>query len=55
MAVEEVEEEEKNGREEDVWGRAVSITSPEEEDAAEGNRNSMSPCLRRNTHQRSLH
>ncbi len=44
---EEDEEDEMDGCDEDEWGVAVSITSPEEEGDPEGNRNSMSPCLQR--------
>lgn len=39
------EDEETDGSDEDVCGVAVSITSPEEPEDPEGNRNSMSPCL----------
>lgn len=42
---EEDEEDETDGWDEDEWGVAVSMTSPEEEEDAEGNRYSMSPCL----------
>lgn len=41
----EEEDDERDGSDEDECGVAVSITSPEEEGDAEGNRNSMSPCL----------
>ena len=36
-----------DGSDEDECGVAVSITSPEVEGDPEGNRYSMSPCLRR--------
>lgn len=42
---EDEEDEETDGSDEDVCGVAVSITSPEEVEDPEGNRNSMSPCL----------
>lgn len=45
---EEDEEDEMDGSDDDECGVAVSITSPEEEEGdPEGNRYSMSPCLRR--------
>lgn len=46
---EEEEDDEMDGRDADVCGVAVSITSPvEEEDAVpDGNRNNMSPCLQK--------
>ncbi len=44
---EEDEEDEEDGSDDDECGVAVSITSPEEDGDPEGNRNSMSPCLRR--------
>lgn len=44
---EEDEEDEMDGSDEDECGVAVSITSPEVEGDPEGNRYSMSPCLRR--------
>lgn len=47
----EEEEDERDGSDEDECGVAVSITSPEEEGDPEGKRNSMSPCLRKETRQ----
>lgn len=43
--MEDEEEDETDGSDEDVWGVAVSITSPEEVEDSEGNKNNMSPCL----------
>ena len=43
----EAEAVETDGRDEDVCGVAVSITSPEVEGDPEGTRYSMSPCLQR--------
>lgn len=44
---EDAEDDETDGSDEDVCGVAVSITSPEEVEDPEGNRNSMSPCLQK--------
>lgn len=44
---EDAEDDETEGSDEDVCGVAVSITSPEEVEDPEGNRNSMSPCLQK--------
>lgn len=43
---EEEDDEETDGSDDDVCGVAVSITSPEEVEDPDGNRNSMSPCLK---------
>lgn len=47
MDVDEYEEDIMEGKDEDECGVAVSMTSPVEEGDPEGNRNSMSPCLKR--------
>lgn len=44
---EDAEDDGTDGSDEDVWGVAVSITSPEEVEDPEGNRKSMSPCLQK--------
>lgn len=43
---EEEDDVEIDGSDEDECGVAVSITSPEEPEGPDGNRNSMSPCLK---------
>lgn len=47
MEDDEEDDDETDGSDEDVWGVAVSITSPEEVLDPDGNRNSMSPCLKK--------
>lgn len=50
---EDEDEDETDGSDEDVWGVAVSIFSPEEVEDCEGNKNNMSPCLQ-NTKEKKL-